>query len=249
MVTKFLPGSFTKNFGNGLDFRKLTTAIANGFQGRLRNTSRKDWRESAGNPDRARDLIPLNFFLYNRDNDVLVDEFVEQCVRNSDPVFLERVSLFALNLANSGTEGVLTGWHNEFIRTVAWKNGSWHAEAFSQRSLDNFINKNVDALPKTKTKIRNNYRHLVKIAGLLEASSGAIDLQPWSWGPSACRIFWDRLTYQGGLPSKVTKASLLSAFVENEIYKLLGCSKELGLKIASSTADEYLKVGSVRRYQ
>jgi hypothetical protein len=56
MVTKFLPGSFTKNFGNGLDFRKLTTAIANGFQGRLRNTSRKDWRESAGNPDRARDL-------------------------------------------------------------------------------------------------------------------------------------------------------------------------------------------------
>jgi hypothetical protein len=253
MVTKFLPGSFTKNFGNGLDFHKLTTAVANGFQRRLKKTSRNDWRENAGNPDRARDLIPLNFFLFNRDNEVLVDEFVEQCVKNADPVFLERVSLFALNLSNSGkwkeSEGQLTGWHNEFIRTIAWKNGSWYAEAFSQKSLDSFINKNVDAVPKTKIKIRNNYRHLVKIAGVLEVSSGAVDLQPWSWGPSACRIFWDRLTYQGSLPSKTTKARLLEAFVEHETYKLLGCDKELGIKIASSTADEYLKVGTVQRYQ
>jgi hypothetical protein len=250
MVTKFLPGSFTKNFGNGLDFHRLTVAVANGFQRRLKKTSRDDWRENAGSPDRARDLIPLNFFLFNRDNEVLVDEFVEQCVKNTDAVFLERISLFALNLANSGVpEGQLTGWYNEFIRTVAWKNGSWYAEAFSQKSLDSFINKNVEAVPKTKIKLRNNYRHLVKIAGLLEASSGALDLQPWSWGPSACRIFWDRLTYQGSIPSKPTKAALLEIFVEHEVYKLLGCDKELGLKIASSTADEYLTVGSVRRYQ
>ena len=253
MVTKFLPGSFTKNFGNGLDFQKLTAAVANGFQRQLKKTSRKDWRENAGNPDRARDLIPLNFFLYNRDNEVLVDEFVEQCIKNADPVFLERVALFALNLANSGrwkeSEVQLTGWHNEFIRTVAWKNDSWDVEAFSPKSLDDFIKKNVDAVPKTKIKIRNNYRHLVKIAGVLETRSGAIDLQPWSWGPSACRLFWDRLSYQGDVPSKTTKARLLEVFVEQEIYKLLGCGKELGLKIASSTADEYLKVGSVRRYQ
>jgi hypothetical protein len=89
----------------------------------------------------------------------------------------------------------------------------------------------------------------LNIAGLLEARNGPVDIAPWSWGPSACRIFWDRLAYQGCLGSKVTKAALLDAFIKQEIYKLLGCSKELGIKIAGSTADEYLKVGSVRRYQ
>jgi hypothetical protein len=51
------------------------------------------------------------------------------------------------------------------------------------------------------------------------------------------------------LPQKPTKAALLAVVSENEIYKLLGCSKELGLKIAKQAADEYLQAGSVTRFQ
>jgi hypothetical protein len=256
MSGTYRPGSSTKNFGNGVDYRKLTSAISSGFKGELKPTSRKNWRASAGVSDKARELIPLNFLLYNDKNDVLVDELVARCIQAPYGEALERLALFALHLANTGTQrrsdgsrGDYADWYNEFIRTVAWKNGAWQAEAFSKESLDTFLRGKLDAVPESQRKVRNNYRHLLTIAGVLEADKGPVDMQPWSWGTSACKIFWDRSIYQGSLPQKPTKASLLETFRENEIYRLLSCSEELGLKIAKQAADEYLQAGSIKRFQ
>jgi hypothetical protein len=253
---KYTPGSFTKNFGNGLDFQRLTQSIARGFGGSLKVTSRSHWRENAALPDRSRELIPLNFFLFNEQDDVLVDELVERCIRGPYNIALERLALFTLHLANSGTwkksewpDGRVAGWCNEYIREIAWTEKGWRAEAFSAKNLDAFIRKQVDAYPKSRTKIRNNYRYLLRIAGLLGKNTGYIDLCPNDWGRSACKIFWDRTTYQGLLPRSPHKQQLLLSFCEHEIFKLLGCGKETGLRIADKAADEYLDAGSVARFQ
>jgi hypothetical protein len=239
-----------------LDYQKLTQSIARGFGGLLKPTSRAEWRENAALPDKARELIPLNFFLYNDRDDILVDELVERCVQGPYNIALERLALFSLHLANSGTwkksewpDGRVAGWCNEYIREVVWTEDGWRAEAFSKKSLDAFIERQLDAYPKSRIKVRNNYRYLLKIAGLLNQKGGFIDLSPQQWGESACKIFWDRGTYQGLLSKNPTKSQLLSIFSEHEIYKLLGCNKTIGFEIAGEAAIEYLNAGCVSRYQ
>lgn len=255
MADVYSPGSFTKNFGSGVDYQKLVRAISKGFQGELKPISRQDWRKNAGNPDRARDLIPLNFFLFNKDDNVLVDEFVEQCVKGPYDRALDRLSLFVFHLANSGhwkeaerLDGRIAGWCNEFALSI-WTEYGWHAGALTKKNLDKFIDGRVSAYKKTKVKVRNNYWYFLKIAGALDPHGEFVDLQPQEWGVSACKIFWDRLTYQGMLSKQPTKSALLAAFNEHEIYKLMSCSEELGNEIAKGAADEYLKMGTVQRFR
>jgi hypothetical protein len=258
MVNVFTPGSFTKNFGNGVNFEKLRKAVADGFRGTLQRTTRTDWRKNAGIEDRDRQLVPLNFFLHSLKEEsgdfVVVDELVEQCVKQPHSAIFERLALFALHLSNSGTwkgshwpDGHVAGWCREFIVTVAWKNGKWQRSAFEEKVLTAFIDKHVDALPRTKRKILTNYLYLVKLAGVLEGSE-AVDLQPSLWGQNACWLFWDRSMYQQQLSSHPAVGDLLAAFIQHEIYKLLGCSKETGLEIAKSAAGSYLAAGALGRF-
>lgn len=249
------PGSFTKNIGIGDDWSRLRNSISCGFQRETRAVTRRAWAESCGLG--ASHLIPLNFFLYSTPGDdedlVMPDEFVHQSMSGTSDKTFGRLALFALNLANSGTwhhtfwpDGRVAGWCNEFIREVAWQNGQWQRQAFSDSSLVAFIEKNVRARPLSARKVFTNYRRLFNLAGIF--SSREIDTKPWEWGISACKLFWDRLTYQNLLPSNPATDKLVEVFLEHEIYKLLGCSKDTGLVIAAKAAQEYAISGGLQRF-
>jgi hypothetical protein len=260
MLSDSGPGSFTKNFGNGTNYRRLQATIQQGFRGRLKPLTRDRWRENASVCDRDRQLIALNFFLCSEvkpEGDfVLIDEFVAQAIKNQHNQNFDRLALFSLHLAQSGRwhrsrwpDGRVAGWCNEFIRKVAWHEGAWLTSAFDEKSIIRFLDRNVSALPNTMRKILTNYQYLVKISGLLEnAGTPYINTESEKWGAAACNLFWDRLTYQGETSLRSTKGELLAGFFKHEIHKLLGCTEKVGLGIAEVAAEQYVKSGGVSRF-
>jgi hypothetical protein len=256
----YTPASFTKNLGWGLNCQKLQGSIAHGFRGELKPVTRKDWRQNAGMDDRYRELVPLDFFLFSRkdvqDDFVLVDELVQQSVSSPYGRSFDRLALFAFHFADSGTwrnsmwdDGKVAGWSNEFIRTVVWQNGAWQRYALSDECVLEFIANRVQGTRKSHTKMFTNYRHMLRISGVFEGlMADPIDLQPEQWGTKACMLAWDRMMYRGSIDETTGLDGLTSAFLQEEVYKLLGCSKKFGLEIARNAAAEYLSLGAVNRF-
>jgi hypothetical protein len=256
----YTPASFTKNLGLGLDYQKLQGAIAHGFQGELKPVTRRDWRQNAGMDDRYRELIPLDFFLFSargaKDDYVLPDELVQQSMTAPHSKTFDRLALFAFHFAQSGTwrnsmwdDGRVAGWSNEFIREVVWQNSAWQRAALTDECVLEFIASRVQGTDKTHTKMFTNYRHMLRISGVFDGlMADPIDLQPEQWGAKACMIVWDRMAYGGKLDKFPNRGNLISVFLHEEVYKLLGCSKKFGLEIAGKAADDYLNLGTINRF-
>ena len=80
-MAKYKPGSFSKNFAwHGTGFRKPYDTIQNGFNGKLIEVERSEFRQRCGIADEAIQLIPIKFFLHNKiigiKNYIAVDELV-----------------------------------------------------------------------------------------------------------------------------------------------------------------------------
>jgi hypothetical protein len=256
----YTPASFTKNWGGGLDGQKLQGAIAHGFRGQLKPVTRRDWRQNAGLEDRYRELIPLDFFLFStrgtNDDYVLPDELVRQSLMTPYSRTFDLLALFAFHFAQSGTwrkaicdDGRVAGWSNEFIRQNVWQDNAWQRAALGDECILGFIASRVEGTDKTHTKMFTNYRHMLRVSGVFEGfTADPIDLQPEQWGAKACMIAWDRMMYRGDLDTVPNRDELLSAFLQEEIYKLFGCSKKFGLEIARDAAGEYVNLGAVNRF-
>jgi hypothetical protein len=81
--TKYAPGSFTKNFAwAGRGFKRLHTVIRAGYGGVFLPVQRSKWRADSGINDASLELIPINFFLHNKDGKMSVDELVFQAVHS-----------------------------------------------------------------------------------------------------------------------------------------------------------------------
>jgi hypothetical protein len=236
MPRKYTPGSFTKNFSWHLSFERLHNAIAKGFSGGTDPVAREDWRVRSGIADTNRQLIPINFFLYNRsgisEDFVLVDQLVDTAMAPYDGQFAQ-LALFAFHLANSGSwrasqwkDGRVAGWANELIREVAWLKDDWAEGAFLEDALSKFIERRIEAEPVTQHKILTNYRYMLESAGVFQDG----ELQPKDlrqrWIVDAVQLFWDRLIFDGVLPASASRAALEDASIDHEIYKLLRCDKD-----------------------
>jgi len=210
--------------------------------------------------DKYRELIPLDFFLFStkgdKDDYVLVDELVQQSVVAPYDRTFDRLALFAFHFAQSGTwrnsiwdDGRVAGWSNEFIREVVWQKDAWQRAALTDERVLEFIASRVHGTDKTHTKMFTNYRHMLRISGVFEClMADPIDLQPEQWGAKACMIVWDRMVYGGKLNEAPNPGDLISAFLREEIYKLLGCSMKFGLEIARKAAGDYLNLGAINRF-
>ena len=237
MSEQYTAGSFTKNFSWNRSYKRLHTAIKNGFSERLSPVTRDAWRERSEIRDADRELIPLNFFLFSKrglnDDFVLVDRLVERARAHYDIDFA-RLALFAFHLAMSGNwhrskwpDGKVAGWANELIR-AAWSRGNWGAGAFTDASLKVFIFARIDAEDRTKNKIFTNYRYMLKSAGILiDGEFQPVDLTG-RWPIDATQLFWDRQIFIGELDPKSDRTDYHAAFIRHEIHKLLGCSEEQG---------------------
>lgn len=249
MADAYTPGSFTKNFSWHRSYKRLHSAIRSGFSSAHAPVAREKWRERSGIGDPNRELIPLNFFLYSRrgiDEDyLLVDRLVERSFTNYDNDFA-KLALFAFHLAASGSwhhskwpDGKVAGWANEFVRTVAWRDGRWKSEAFIERSLESFLGKRINGEEVTKRKVLTNYRYMLTSAGILiDGIIQEVDFRA-PWLTDATQLFWDRLAFAGELHGSSSAKDFEAAFFRHEIHKLLGCAPAQGRAIALTTYRDY----------
>jgi hypothetical protein len=256
---RYTAASFTKNFSWHKSFKRLHSAIANGFSGEYMAVPRDVWRQQSRIPDSNRQLIPMNFFLYSRqgvgDDYILVDALVETAIDRPYSQEFARLSLFAFHLANSGSwrnskwpDGRVAGWANEFIRDVAWKGGLWSDGAFRERSLQNFIRSRIKGQPFTRRKILTNYRYMLTSASILLDGT----LQPVNfrqrWFVDAVQLFWDREIFDGALPIGAGERAYEDLISKHEVHKLLGCDENQGRAFARAAFREYSKATITRRF-
>ena len=248
------PGSFSKNFAwHGTGLRKLHTTIRRGFHDALAPIDRRTFRSDAG-VDGAIVLIPINFFLHNRDGHISIDELVFQALERDHSIQFDRLALFALNLSrvgggrdpSSGREIVARPamWANEFVRECLWSEGKWQTSALGDVSLDEFMTDRMIAQGDVRVKCRNNYRHLFELCGYMPSRLSRINSGAEQWIASAMFLAWDRHTLDGGA---LDKSDLLELIESDELYKLLGVSQDYALAQADPLADLYEAVGGLNR--
>ena len=251
---KYPPGSFSKNFAwHGTGLRRLHTAIKAGFHDTLAPVDRQTFRANCGLAGDI-DLIPINFFLHNKEGHLSLDELVFQAIKRPHSMRFDRLGLFAFHLNRAGggrdsrssseIESRPAMWANEFLREKLWSQGFWQASALSDASLDPFLADRMRAQPNVRTKCRNNYRHMFELCDYWPTSLPIVNSGAEQWIASALFIAWDRHILNGGADEK---AALLALIESDELYKLLGVQKEYALKQADQLANLYTSVGRLDR--
>ena len=252
----YAPGSFSKNFAwHGTGLRKLHTTIRSGFHDVLAPLDRRTFRSDAG-VDGAIVLIPINFFLHKRDGHLSIDELVFQAIERDHSSRFDHLALFALNLSRvgggrdpgSGREIVPRPamWANEFVRERLWSQGMWLTSALRDASLDQFLTDRMVAQDDVRVKCRNNYRHMFKLCDYLPSRLSMINSGAEQWIGSALFLAWDRHILDGGAQDK---SNLLELIQSDELYKLLGVSRDYALAQADALADLYETAGRLNRFK
>jgi len=261
MVNAFSPASFTKNFGWEHDYSSLREAIGAGFGGGVAPVRVETWRAQSGLPDRDRELIPLRFFLFLQrgpDADyVLPDELVLRAVSGGYASDFPPLALFAFHLARSGKwrgsrwpSGRVAGWANDFIREEAWSGDAWRYEAFGDQALESYIRGHVNGELHTLHKVFTNYRYMLRISGIMKPgiATGPVPFVAKIWAERACKLLWDRATYNGDLDETAPETDLIDYFLLADGYKLLGTSASQGRVIAGLAAADYKADGGIARF-
>jgi len=207
------------------------------------------------------ELIPIDFFLYSKrtanGDYILVDRLIEQAVSGPHDASFCRLAIFAFNLANSGTwrnslwpDGQVAGWANQLIREVAWERRGWHRHAFEKLFLLRFLRDHVKGTDGTLRKMRNNYWFMLSVYGIFDGpKSEPINLEAETWAEDAIQLSWDRLIFDGAVSDRDDLGVLSEAFLDKEIYKLLGCDKDLGLRLAMRAAAKYSGARMMSRFK
>ena len=247
---KYPPGSFSKNFAwHATGLRRLHAVIRAGFRTKLASVERAAFRKDSG-LDASLSLIPVNFFLHNSAGRISVDELVFQAIARRHSIRFDRLGLFALHLNRVGKgNGVVSRpamWANEFVRERLWTGGTWSRPALLDASLDAFIEDRMSALPDVRVKCRNNYRHLFELCEFWPTSLPFINSQAEQWIASALFLAWDRHIIEGRAGDVGALVQLVDS---EEIYKLLGVTREYAVTQAGDLANLYISVGQLDRFQ
>ena len=247
---KHRPGSFSKNFawhGDGL--RKLHTVVRSGFGNSLAPPSREGFLQKCGLDQNTR-LLPVNFYLHNKDGMISVDELVYQAVCREFTSRFNYLGLFALHLSNVGAAPSVSHrpamWANKFVCDRLWSNGSWQSGALDVQSLTGFMERNLDAQPSVIQKCRSNYRHLFYLCGLIPTNNAQINTRSEHWLTPALFLAWDRHIMDGKDGSKST---LLGLCYSESLYKLLGVDPRYLDRYARQLVNEYLDLGGPSRFR
>jgi hypothetical protein len=246
---RYAPGSFSKNFAwHGTGLRKLHASVRSGFSAQARPVRRERWRADSQISDPSLELIPINFFLHNKNGQMSVDELVLMALRKPHSLSFDRLALFALHLNRVGTGPRIVErpamWANEFVRERLWDEDAWRASALTEANMDAFITERMKASEEVRIKCRSNYRHMFSLCGYLPAPLPLINARPEPWLGSALFLAWDRHLLDGGV---ATKTELLALVNREEHHKLLGTSETYLASQAETLADLYLDGGNLGR--
>lgn len=259
-MAKYKPGSFSKNFAwHGTGLRKLYDAIQAGFSNKLKPVERNQFRQRCGIADESLQLIPINFFLYNKiegaQNKLVVDELVFRSLVHSHSLAFDRLALFAIHLSkagkrirNSGIESP-TKWINEFVRKDLWSDGYWNKQKLDKSNMDIFIETVLDATKDVRTKCRTNYRHLFELCQYIPCPNTLIDSGAEDWIGGAHFLAWDRYLMDGGLLTTNDKSLLLKFANQEELYKLIGIPNDQAKDYQDLLVDSYIEVECLNRFK
>lgn len=235
--------------------RKLHAAIRNGFHGVLSPVDRQTFRSTA-QVESSIVIIPINFFLHNRYGHLSVDELVFQAINSNHSTEFDRLALFSLNLSCVGSgrdthsrRKIVSRpamWANEFVRERLWSQGTWQADALQDTSLDTFLQHRMNAQRNVREKCRNNYRHMFELCKYWTTDLPVINSGAGKWIRSALFLVWDRHILDGGAKDRT---SLLNLVDIEELYKLLGMTRDHVLEQADLLVCLYENVGHTDRFQ
>lgn len=176
---KWRPGSFTKNFAWGKDaegLRELHTVIRKGFGEKIEDVPREKFRERVSDIG-ARALIPINFFLFNKQIDgedyLIVDELVFQALAWEHSKAFDRVALFAFLLSRVGIwhraspdQARPAMWANAYVKEFVARKAKWNEKFIDVNSIEEFISNDPRYLGKTTRKLSTNLNYLLKIGDI-----------------------------------------------------------------------------------
>lgn len=170
------PGSFTKNFSWGdsnAGLRELHTVIKFGFNDSLQDVPRKLFRERVAKSGRP-DLVPMNFFLFNRTVDgedyILADELVFQALSWEHNPSFDTVALFAFLFSYAGRwKGARKEqrrpalWANAYVTERILTDSDWNASHVSADNIEEFVRNDPRYQAKTTRKLSTNLSYLLRI--------------------------------------------------------------------------------------
>lgn len=259
---RYSPGSFTKNFawhGTGAEaalhsgLGKLHAAIERGYGGKLAPVDRQAFRNDCGLGGDI-DLIPVNFFLHNRDGGLSVDELVARAVTRPHSRVFDRLALFAFHLNRAGSGVDVRSrreiaprpamWANELVRERLWSEGAWRKAALDDAPLADFLALRMAAEASGRRKCHTNYRHLFQLCGYLSSPLPFINTGAGELVGPALFLAWDRHLLDGGAADRPALLELVDA---DEIHKLLGAPGPWVKEQAGRLVDIYLGAGALDR--
>jgi hypothetical protein len=250
------PGSFTKNFSWGektTGLLELHEIIRKGFDNKLEDTPRKLFRKriaEAGRPD----LIPINFFLFNRTENgtdyICVDELVFQALTwDHNPAF-DRLALFAFIFSYAGRWKAAAKeqrrpamWANAYVREHLATNLKWQRKSINADDIQKFVSNDQRYKAETSRKLATNLNYLLHIGKIWEFAEAKVT----RWWVDCLFLALDRIIEDAILDGKRVSAD--SNLVDQTgFYTLTG-----GLNSEKSLATKHLtrlydRLGGRRRF-
>lgn len=184
-----------------------------------------------------------------------VDELVRQAILYPHSTQFDFIALFVFHFSRVGRGRDVQShkkiqsrpamWANEFVRDHLWVNGRWQASALIGKTLDRFLLKRLDATETSRKKCLTNYRKLFELCHLIPPSSYTINLTTHEWMLPALFVAWDREILDTGVNDSDHLLALLDS---EELYKLLGTTRDYTLEQATHFVNVYKSIGQVSRF-
>lgn len=216
------PGSFTKNFSWGPPtegLRQLHEAIRVGFDNRLEDTSRDEFRFRVSSLRRP-DFIPINFFLFNQVRDgkdwILVDELVFQALSFDHS---DRFDIVALQAFHQSLVGRWRGarpyqstpalWAKHYLADRIGKELKWNTPAISADDIERFVSGDKRYRGQTARKLATNLNYLYSIVDMRSLASPRIE----RWWVDSVFTALDRVVETRRSEQKEVKEDLFSNYL------------------------------------
>ena len=254
------PGSFTKNFGWGVErdgLSALHRAIRVGFGPDRRDVSRAVFRErleAAG----INFFIPANFFLYNvgahasggAEDRIAFDELVFQATAFEHSLDFDRLALLAFNLSLVGTwQGAKAWqrrpalWSNRYIVERLEHEHRWDISKVDADDIQAFLEGDARYRGRTTRKHSTNLAYLYRLGGLRDVVSSRIE----RWWMNAAFLAADRFG-RAGIARRLTLPSLREAFAEFSFLDLTGGTSIEKRYALGRALEVFVSVGGTDRF-
>ena len=251
------PGSFTKNFSWGKEtgLVQLYDSIRIGFAGELRDVPRDTFRQRVLVQERP-DLIPVNFFLFNRpgpDGDnIVVDELVFQALTGKSGDRFDKLAIFAFNFSYAGKfRGASREqrrpalWANRYVRDRLAHGLGWDPKHVDADDIQAFVRDDPRYKAMGSRKVATNLAHLYKIGKLKDLASARVG----RWWVDALFLALDRLVEDRRIDGEATPDGLLDDLLERSGFQDLAGKQSLEKKLATGHLVKlYIECGGRDRF-